>query len=159
MAIRFIFNADSAVYPSGSAARFTQVISGSNMFRVLAFSDTNTERALFTTTAPSGWSGSISASITSFPASATNNEFVWELSVFSASPGGLITGSNFATTGSVSGSVTGASQWRVSQLNIGDNGILPGYFMQFLLRRLPTNASDTASSDMYFSNLIIADGR
>ena len=159
MAIRFIFDANSAVFQSGSFARLTQVISGSNIYRVLAFSDTNTERALFNTTAASGWSGSISASITAFPASATTNEFVWELSVNSVSPGGLMSGSSFATAGSVSGSVTGASQWRVSQLNIGDNGISPGYFLQFQLRRLPTNASDTAASDMYFHSLIIADGR
>lgn len=159
MAIKFIFDADSAKYMSGSFARLSQTVSGSQIHRVLAFSDTNTERAIFSTTAPSGWSGSISACVYGFPASATTNSVVWELSVMSSSPGTAITGSNFATTASVSASVTGASQWMTASLAVGDNGIAGGYKLDFLLRRLPANAADTASSDMYFHNLIIADGR
>jgi hypothetical protein len=159
MPVKFIFDADSARFIAGSFARLSQTISGSLVHRVLAFSDTNTERALFSTTAPSGWSGSIAACVVGFPASATTNSVVWELSVMSSSPGVALSGSNFATTASVSASVTGASQWMTASLAIVDNGIAGGYKLDFLLRRLPTHATDTAASDMYFHNLVIADGR
>ena len=159
MSVRFVFDADSAIYPSGSFARLRQFTAGSMVRRVLGFSDTNVERVFFQTTAPSGWSGSMSASVVSFFTSATSGSAVWELSVDFRASGCTMNASTFATTASAIADANAASNLRVTALNPDDDGAVAGGHLTFLLRRVTTHGSDTAASDCNFLNLIIADGR
>lgn len=159
MSVRFIFDADSAIFPSGSFPELKQFSSGSMVRRVLGFDDTNLERCFFQTTAPSGWSGSMSSSVVAFPESATSGSMVWELSVDARAASVAMNASSFSTAASGQTGINGASFLSVTPINVDDDGVTAGTHLTFLLRRVTTNASDTATGDMNFLNLIIADGR
>lgn len=159
MAVRFIFDADSAIFPSGSFPQLKQYTTGSMIRRVLGFDDTSLERCFFQTTAPSGWSGSMSACVISFPESATSGSMVWELSVDARAAGCTMNASSFNTAASIQVGISAGSDLHLNAANIDDDGATAGKHLTFLLRRVTTNASDTATGDMNFLNLIIADGR
>lgn len=159
MPVRFIFDADSAIFPSGSFAELKQITSGSMQRRVLAFDDTNVERCFFMSTAPSGWSGSIGACIVGFPNSATSGSVVWELSVDARASGCTMDASSFGATASALVGLTAASNLSVAVINPDDDSAAAGKHLTFLLRRVTTSASDDATGDMFFQNLIVADGR
>ncbi len=159
MTVRYIFDADSAILPSASFPQLKQYTTGSMIRRVLGFDDTSTERCFFQTTAPGGWSGSMTASVIGFPESATSGSIVWELSVDARASGCTMNASAFNTAASIQVGISAASDLQVNAANIDDDGAAAGKHLTFLLRRVTSSASDTATGDMNFLNLIIADGR
>ena len=159
MTVRFIFDADSGIFPSGSFPELKQITNASMQRRVLAFDDTSTERCFFQTFAASGWSGSLGACVVGYPDSATSGSIVWQLSVDARAAGVTMDGSSFGTTASILVGITAASLLSVAVLNPDDDGATAGRHLTFLLTRLTTSASDDATGDMFFQNLVIADGR
>ena len=161
MPVRYVFNADSANFPSGSFPELKVALSGSVYQRVLAFDGSaNTERALFYGYAASGWSGSIGACVVGRVDNATSGSAVWEISVDRVASGTSFNASSFATSSSgIAGTIAGGSGLFIVGLTPDDDGILAGDKFVVMLRRLWNNGSDTTTSDYFMTDLIIADGR
>lgn len=159
MSVKYIFDADAAIFPSGSFPELKAFTTGSMIYRALGFDDTSVERCFFKTYAASGWSGSMAASVVCFPESSGSLAAVWEVSIDARAAGCTMNGSSFGTVTNIAACATAASNLIVAAGNIDDDGATAGKHLVFLLRRVSTNASDTMVGDMNFLNLIVADGR
>lgn len=160
MAVRLIFSADNAHFPSAS---FPQYKINDSRRSVLSFDDTSTETAYFEAVAASGWSGCIGASVLGWSACAQSGSIVWQIQVEAVSPGDAVdmrSGCSFATAASVlQGIATGSGALLSASLAPDNDGAVAGDKLRFALTRLTTSASDDLAGDFDFSELVIADGR
>jgi len=161
MVVRYIFNADSAAFPSGSFPELKPILSGSVYQRVLAFDGSaNTEAALFYAYAASGWTGSLGACVVGRADVASTASAVWEVSIDRIAPGTSFTASSFAATASaIAGTLAAGSGLYVTALTPDDDALVSGDKFVVMLRRLWNHASDTIPGDYFMTELIIADGR
>lgn len=158
MASRFVFNPNSAEYPSSNFPALSLV----NRRPALAFDASTNETAYWTSIVPVGWTGTITAKIYYIMASATSGDTDWDVAVEAvtdADATDLDAGTSFDTTNSTDNTtVPGTAGYMdvVSVTLTNNDSSAAGDYIRFSLTR--DAASDTATGDAYVLAMEIQDG-
>lgn len=159
MASRFVFTPYSAEFPSSN---FPQPLP-SNRRPVLAFDAATDETCYFTTKAPQGLSGALTAVLTYAMASATTGNVVVAVAVEAITDGDALdsdSATSFDTANTSAATAVPATAGYYDEISItltNADSIAAGDTVRFSFSRDADNASDTATGDLYFVTLELRD--
>lgn len=160
MASRFFLHPQAAEFPSSNYPALTIV----NSRPVLAFDAGTQETAYFTVAVPVGWTGTVTAVISYFMASATTGGVAFDVAVEAVSSGDALdldATSSFDTVNAGSDASVPATAGYMDQLTItlsNLDGAAVGDYLRFSIARDVADAADTATGDCYVAMVEIKDG-
>jgi len=158
MASRFVFNPNSAEYPSNNFPALTLV----NRRPALAFDASTNETAYWTSVVPQGWTGTITAYIYYVMASATSGDTDWDVAieaVTDADGTDLDAMTSFDTINSTDNTTVPGTAGYMDVISVtltNNDSSAAGDYIRFSLTR--DASSDTASGDAYVLAMEIRDG-
>lgn len=146
---RFVFDADSAKYPATNFAAYMTV----NRQSVLAYDAGTNETAFWSTVAPQGLTGALTAVIYYMMASATTGDTDWDVSLEAVTPADttdLDAGDSFDTVNSTDNTTVPGTAGYMNTVSVtltNADSIAAGD--RFRMRLTRDAASDTAAGDAY----------
>ena len=158
MATRFVFLPGAAEFPSSNFAAYTQV----NQRPVLAFDAATNESAQWSAIIPQGWTGTITAVITYFMASATSGDVDWDVLVEAITDGDTVdvdAADSFDTANSTDNTTVPGTAGHIDQVSVtltNNDSSAAADYARFRVTR--DAASDTATGDAYLLAAEIRDG-
>lgn len=160
MATRFVLIPEGAHYPFTASPEFRYVFGRP----VLAFDANTDESCAFTVHAPQGLTGTLTATLNLFMASATTGNVEFEVQVEAVSPGdttpnmGTATSFDTVNNGSVSVPGTAGHFFQIAVTLTNKDDIQPGDYVRISVARDADDATnDTATGDCYFLSLSLRD--
>lgn len=160
MATRFIFSPGAAEYPSANFPQYMLV----NQRPVLAFDASTDESCMWSGIIPQGWTGTPSAIVTYFMATATSGKVDFEGSVEAISDGDAVdvdAGDSFDTANTITAPTVPGTAGHIDQFTITltnhDSSSAGDYFRFKLMRDADDATDDTATGDCYILEVEIRD--
>lgn len=160
MATRFVGLPNAAEFPTSNQPQLTQV----NQRPVLAFDASTDEACQWTDIAPTGLTGTLTATCYCIMASATSGNVIMQGSVeavTAADATDLDAGDSFDTANASSATAVGSTAGYLFTVAItltNKDSIAVGDYYRLKINRDADNASDTATGDLYLLAVELQDG-
>lgn len=150
MATRVVLTPESATFPT---TNFPQLYKDGQFRMVLAFNDTTSQTAYWTSVIPQGWTGTVTAVITYRAASATSGAVMWRVAVEAHTSGDAVdtdATSSFDTTNSASADTVPGTAGYIKQVSVtvtNQDAAAAGDYVRWRLDRDAASGSDTATGN------------